>query len=243
MMRYIATQNVPLIVSTGMQSEDTIKKVHNILSSANCNFALLHCISSYPTEVQDTKLNFISKFKNMFKNTTIGYSGHEIGLEISLIAVLLGAKVIERHFTLDKNLKGSDHSASLTPDEFSVLVQTIRMLEDQHKLPIQDKFEMCKILQDLPFTKDVQKIVDAATREDANKREVYECELSCKFKLGKSLVYSGNFKRKHILSIKDINVKVSQPNGLSAEHFDECIDKVLTKEVFEDSILDVNDFE
>lgn len=243
MMRYISTQNIPLIVSTGMQSEDTIKKVHNIFSSANCNFALLHCISAYPTKFEDTKLGFINKFKNLFNKTTIGYSGHEIGLEMSLIAVLLGAKVIERHFTLDKNLKGSDHSASLTPIEFSQLVQTIRSLEDQHKLPIQDKSDICDVLQGLKlFNEDIKNIVEVATNE-VGERQIYDCEWSCKTKLGKSLVYSNAFFKDQVLTAKDIKVKVSQPNGLSAEHFDEFIGKVLNKDVLEDCILKKTDFE
>ena len=128
-MRYIAKQNVPLIVSTGMQTEDTITKVYNIFNDVGANFALLHCISSYPTKVEDTKLNYISRYRKLYPNISIGYSGHEIGYECSCLAILMGAKILERHFTLDKNQKGSDHCLSLDPTELRMLVERVRLIE------------------------------------------------------------------------------------------------------------------
>lgn len=90
-MRYIADKNVPIIASTGMQTESTVKKVCEIFQRASTNFALLHCVSSYPTQVEDTQLLRLLDYKKSYPSISIGYSGHEVGtLECSCLAVLLG---------------------------------------------------------------------------------------------------------------------------------------------------------
>ena len=93
-------------------------------------FVLLHCNSTYPAPVQDINLNWINELKKIHK--LVGYSGHERGINISLGAIALGAKVIERHFTLDRNMEGSDHSASVTPHGLFKLVSGIRELEQAY---------------------------------------------------------------------------------------------------------------
>lgn len=91
LMRYISDKNVPIIASTGMQTESTVKKVCEIFERANTNFALLHCVSSYPTQVEDTQLFRLLEYKKSYPNIPIGYSGHEVGtVECSSLAVLLG---------------------------------------------------------------------------------------------------------------------------------------------------------
>lgn len=98
---------IPVFISTGMQSIDGIKKIYSIFKNRK-DLALLHCISSYPTKAEDTYLRFIEVFKELFPTAVIGYSGHEItSIAISLGAVALGAKIIERHITLDKMFKGN----------------------------------------------------------------------------------------------------------------------------------------
>ena len=93
------------------------------------NFVILQCTSAYPTECKDVNLKVLDQYKDYFPDICLGYSGHEIGYVPTLGAIAKGAKVIERHFTLDKTWKGSDHSCSLIPQEFKQMVQDIRVLE------------------------------------------------------------------------------------------------------------------
>lgn len=100
-------KDMPIIVSTGMQDIDDVQKLHEMFGDRN-NIAILHCVSSYPTKSHDVRLRLIEVYQSLFPHKVIGYSGHEnTPIVISLGAVALGAKIIERHFTLDKSLKGS----------------------------------------------------------------------------------------------------------------------------------------
>ena len=92
------------------------------------DITVLHCTTSYPTNFVEVNLNSMLSIKKNL-NVDIGYSDHTLGSEVSLAAVTLGAKIIERHFTIDKNLRGPDHKSSLTPKEFKYLVKSIRNIE------------------------------------------------------------------------------------------------------------------
>jgi sialic acid synthase SpsE/sugar phosphate isomerase/epimerase len=123
----IAT-NKPLILSTGMSSVEEIQITTTFLNSRNADFVLLHCNSTYPAPFHDINLNWIKKLENI--HPLIGYSGHERGIAVTLAAVGLGAKVVERHFTFDRCMEGPDHAASLEKDEFKMLVTGIREIEE-----------------------------------------------------------------------------------------------------------------
>ena len=123
----VATKK-PLILSTGMSSADEIQITTNFLNSRNAEFVLLHCNSTYPAPFHDINLNWIKKLKDI--HPLIGYSGHERGIAVTLAAVGLGAKVVERHFTFDRGMEGPDHAASLEAQEFKVLVRGIREVEE-----------------------------------------------------------------------------------------------------------------
>lgn len=118
----------PLICSTGMSKENEIKITVDFLKQKNSNFVLLHCNSTYPAPIKDVNLNYITRLKNLY-NVPVGYSGHEEGYVVPIGAVAFGACVIEKHFTLDKNLEGNDHKVSLLPSEFKIMVQSIRQIE------------------------------------------------------------------------------------------------------------------
>ncbi|XP_035233669.1 sialic acid synthase-like [Stegodyphus dumicola] len=120
----------PLVVSTGMTNQAAVCKMYNEVLEVNKYLAILQCTSCYPTPPSNIHLNVIKTYKELFPRAVIGYSGHEVGLGISLAAVTLGAKIIERHITLDHSLKGSDHIASLEPMELRNLVCEIRRVEE-----------------------------------------------------------------------------------------------------------------
>jgi len=119
----VATQK-PLILSTGMSSTEEIQITVNFLNEKKAEFALLHCNSTYPAPLHDININFINKLREI--HPLVGYSGHERGIAVTLAAVGLGAKIVERHFTFDRNMEGPDHAASLEREEFKLLVSGIR---------------------------------------------------------------------------------------------------------------------
>lgn len=130
-LQKIGSFNEEIIISTGMSNLSEIETALSVLiksGSSRKNITILHCNTEYPTPMIDVNLQSMLTIKNAF-STNIGYSDHTLGTEVSLAAVALGAKVIEKHFTLDKSLPGPDHKASLEPDELISLVKSIRNIE------------------------------------------------------------------------------------------------------------------
>lgn len=129
LLSYIANKNKPIILSTGMANLGEVEEaVETISKAGNDRTILLHCTSNYPTAYEDVNLRAMLTMKEAFK-LPVGYSDHTIGIEIPIAAVALGAKVIEKHFTLDRNMKGPDHRASIEPDELKIMVRSIRNIE------------------------------------------------------------------------------------------------------------------
>ncbi|MBT6774383.1 hypothetical protein HOA91_03355 [Candidatus Woesearchaeota archaeon] len=119
---YLARKNKPIIISTGMASfHEIIKAVDTIVKTGNDQLVLLHCVSTYPPKNENINLNNLDLFRRNFP-FPIGWSDHTIGNTISLASVAKGACVIEKHFTLDKNLPGWDHKVSATPEELMIIV-------------------------------------------------------------------------------------------------------------------------
>ncbi|HBW6480562.1 TPA: N-acetylneuraminate synthase family protein [Klebsiella pneumoniae] len=129
MLEALAATGKPLICSTGMCTEAEIKKSVEFLKSLSAQFVILHCNSTYPTPFKDVNLSYIKRLQNI-TGGVVGYSGHERGISIPIAAVALGAKVIEKHFTIDKAMEGNDHKVSLLPNEFSDMVSKIREVEE-----------------------------------------------------------------------------------------------------------------
>lgn len=125
----IAKTKVPVILSTGMATLEEVEEAINILKDHGASeISLLHCTTEYPTPFEDVNLNAMLTMKEKF-NLSIGYSDHTMGIEIPISAVAMGAIIIEKHFTLDRNMEGPDHQASLEPDELRAMVQAIRNVE------------------------------------------------------------------------------------------------------------------
>jgi len=125
----VADKKKPLIVSTGMSTLPEIEVTVDFLRRAGAAFVLLHCNSSYPTAFKDVNLRFIGTLRDRF-DCLVGYSGHELGIAVSEAAVVAGACVVERHFTLDRTMKGPDHAMSLEPTGLKKLVRDIRHIEE-----------------------------------------------------------------------------------------------------------------
>jgi N-acetylneuraminate synthase len=117
----------PLILSSGMSTMEQIRQGVEVAGAEN--LALMHCTSTYPCEPGELNLKMVETLRCEFPNLPIGYSGHEVGLVPSAIAVALGACMVERHLTLDRAMWGSDHAASVEPGGFERLVKYIRVTE------------------------------------------------------------------------------------------------------------------
>lgn len=131
LLRHIAAMHLPIFLSTGMATLGEIEASINALVDAGASrpdITLLHCNTEYPTPWQDVNLNVMETLRRAF-DLKVGYSDHTVGIEIACAAVALGASVIEKHFTLDRNLPGPDHKASLEPRELASMVQSIRHIE------------------------------------------------------------------------------------------------------------------
>ncbi len=130
-LRYLGSLDKQIILSTGICTLSDIEIAINTLIDAGTkrdNISILHVTTQYPTPMDEVNLNAMLTIKNAFK-MNIGYSDHTMGIEISIAAVALGAKIIEKHFTLSRDLEGPDHKASLEPLELKEMVKSIRNIE------------------------------------------------------------------------------------------------------------------
>lgn len=128
LLEALAKTGKPLICSTGMSEENEVKEAVALFRRLGAQYVLLHCNSTYPAPFKDINLNYLDRLKDIGL-CPIGYSGHERGISVAIAAVAKGAKVIEKHFTIDKAMEGNDHKVSLLPDEFKSMVQGIREVE------------------------------------------------------------------------------------------------------------------
>lgn len=233
LLRYAATTNIPCVISTGMQSEQTVRKIVEIFK--NNSFCLMHCVSSYPTSPEDIGLRMLEYFRKQFPDIILGYSGHETGIIATQAAVILGANVVERHFTLDKTQKGSDHCASLTPNEFEDLVLKIRNIQNITHLSTKTEnvIDVIKNMNSQFTTGDEHDLILALS--EVNDKHILKCERNCFEKLGKTLVFSKDLNSGHILTELDLNVKVSPLKGIPAEYIDNLIGQYLITNVKKDS--------
>jgi len=128
---HIGKMGKPIIMSTGMSTLDEVHNALNILIESGAEkeqITILHCNTEYPTPMKDVNLKAMLNIKDEL-GVNIGYSDHTLGIEVSIAAVAMGATVIEKHFTLDRNMSGPDHAASLEPEELKAMVTAIRNIE------------------------------------------------------------------------------------------------------------------
>ena len=119
---YVSSFKKPMIISTGMNRISSIKKTYDIVRKKKIPHIFLHCVNLYPTNFKLVRLSRISIFKKLFKKSLIGYSDHTEGTEIAKAAIVLGSKIVEKHFTYDKNIKGPDISCSMDAKELQDLI-------------------------------------------------------------------------------------------------------------------------
>lgn len=126
----LAETKIPMIVSTGMAGKKELDDALNVITSYHSDVSILHCVSQYPTEPQNVNLNTIPYLIENYNDYVIGYSDHTIGISAPVAAVAMGAEIIEKHITLDRNMKGTDQAGSLGPDGVRRMVRDIRLLDN-----------------------------------------------------------------------------------------------------------------
>ncbi len=150
LLRKISSFSVPVLLSTGMADLDEVKDAVEVLMEGvrKEEITLLHCTSLYPCPFEKVNLKAMLTLRREF-GLSVGYSDHTRGIEVPIAAVAMGAKVIEKHFTLDKSLPGADHQASLAPEEFKRMVEAIRNVEMalgvEEKRPVPEEEEMKRV--------------------------------------------------------------------------------------------------
>lgn len=128
-LRMIGSRHQKVIMSTGMSTLADVEKAYNtLMESGAMEVVLLHCTTNYPCPYNEVNLQAMQTLKAAFK-CQVGYSDHTMGIEVPIAAVAMGAEIIEKHFTLDKNMEGPDHKASLEPEELKKMVTSIRNIE------------------------------------------------------------------------------------------------------------------
>lgn len=136
LLKYYASKKIPIIISTGMANlceiEDATEAVRH---TGNDKLIVLHCVSSYPTDPKDVNLRKMATIKQAFQ-VIVGFSDHTVGVAAATAAVSLGAKVVEKHFTMDKNMPGPDHWFSSDASELRILVDSIRFVEKALGSPV-----------------------------------------------------------------------------------------------------------
>lgn len=129
LLEALAETKIPIIISTGMADKSDLDNGLNVINKYHSNITILHCLSQYPSDYKELNLNSITYLKNNYPNYTIGYSDHSIGIVTPVAAVAMGAEVIEKHITIDRNMKGTDQEGSLASDGIRRMLRDIRNLE------------------------------------------------------------------------------------------------------------------
>ncbi len=156
-LRYLAQKHLPLLMSTGMCTLDEVAQaVSAIRQAGNPPLGLFHCVSSYPARAADANLRCMQTLREAF-SVPVGWSDHTLGIELGVASAALGGNLIEKHLTLDRNLAGPDHRASLEPKEFADLVTAVRSVEsalgDGKKAPVAAELEIAQVARKSLFWK------------------------------------------------------------------------------------------
>jgi len=148
LLEAMAETKIPIILSTGMTGKKELDDALEIITKYHSNISILHCLSQYPSEYQNINLLTIKYLKEEYPQYTVGYSDHSIGILMPAVAVGMGAEIIEKHITLDRNMKGTDHRGSLEPEGIWRMVRDIRNTEyaiGEYGIFISDKVETTRI--------------------------------------------------------------------------------------------------
>jgi N-acetylneuraminate synthase/N,N'-diacetyllegionaminate synthase len=219
----IAKKGKPIILSTGMATMEEVKESLNVIyMQGNREVVLLHCTTNYPCPLDEVNLNAMQNIRKEL-NCLVGYSDHTLGINVSIAAVVLGATLIEKHFTLDKNLPGPDHKASLEPNELNKLVHDVRNFED--RLRKGEKME--NILKTIP---NIEEILGDPVKRPTKSEE------KMKKLIRKSIIAKINIPKGTIIS-KDMLVVKRPGTGIAPKYINDIVGKEVKKDIKQDELI------
>ena len=225
----------PVYLSTGMSTLNNIKKVISFITKNNLykvktNF--LHCVSSYPPREDEINLKFIKTLIKITKKNSVGYSGHERGIGPSLLSIFFGARIIERHITLDKQMDGPDHNSSITEKEFKELINLSNRCFSYLK---ENKTNLNTFMN-------IFKLNRYRSSVGFNKKLISNNALFNKRILGKSYIYKTSLKKGSRVVLNDLKL-VCPGKGLGALEINKFLNKKITKDVKKNLYLNPQDFQ
>ena len=170
LLEAMAETKIPIILSTGMAGKKELDDALNIITRYHSEISILHCVSQYPTHPENLNLNTILYLKEHYGQYHIGFSDHTIGISAPVVAVGMGAEIIEKHITIDRHMKGTDQAGSLGPDGVNRMVRDIRITEKwlgSKSLYIDKSVESAKVKleRSIATNKDLH-VGDVITKED-----------------------------------------------------------------------------
>jgi len=224
-LKYIAEKKLPILLSTGMGTLEEVKEAVNLILPINKKLVLLHCTTNYPTPMNEVNLKAMGTMKNEF-NLLTGYSDHTSGIEAALAAVILGACVIEKHLTLDRNKEGPDHKASLEPDELKNMVYKIREIE--------------KRLKSGEKSKDIVKELNVEQALGDGEKKPMPSEYKTMKVVRKSIVAAKDIKKGSVLT-EDVLIIKRPGTGLEPKYYWDILGKRVKKDIKKDQMINSND--
>jgi len=220
-LKYMAKKQLPIILSTGMATLKEVKEAVKSILPINKKLILLHCVTNYPTQLKNVNLRVMTTMRKKF-NIPVGYSDHTEGIKVSLAASAMGACVIEKHFTLNKNLPGPDHEASLEPQELRKMIEEIRKIEER----IKEGERPEKIIKKLNISKALGNGIKKINPSEAAVAKVVR----------KSIVAAINIKKGK--KIKENELVIKRPGtGINPKFINKIIGKKAKKDIKEDEVI------
>lgn len=233
-LRYIAQKRKPLILSTGMATLDEVKDAVEIIKTeGNHDIILLHCTSNYPTSLENVNLRAMLTMETEFR-MPIGYSDHTVGIGTSIIATLMGAKVIEKHFTLNRALPGPDHIASLEPQELAAMVKGIRCAEKRRNgLNMLGK-KLRELSTEITIEPEVLIKIKNILGHASKKPTQSEKEM---IRLARKYIVAENdIAEGEVFTLKNLSIKRSG-GGLDSKHLDKLIGRKAKSKIRKNEII------
>jgi N,N'-diacetyllegionaminate synthase len=230
-LRYVAKKNKPIIIGTGMANIDEIleakKEIENF---GNENIIFLQCTTMYPTPNKKVNLNSMKIIKEATNKIT-GFSDHTTGLEASIISACLGASVIEKHFTLDKNMQGPDHQASMEPKEMKSLIKAIKFVNKNKIINPKIAFDKLNLEKGYNLNKNIIKSIMGKNKKLPEPEEIEIAKIA-----RKSVVAIENISKGEILD--ENNLGIRRPGeGLSPKYYFDLKDKKANKNITKDNYI------
>ena len=208
LQEYIAKRNKPVILSTGGGTFGDIKRAYKNISKINKKIIILHCTASYPAKIEDMNLNIIKKLKKTYKKVPIGLSDHENGIDAASVAYMLGARVFEKHFTINRSWKGTDQSFSLEPIGLSKLIRNLKRIplllgSNKKKFLDSEKKPIFKMRKSIVAARDLEKnhkisLKDLAFKSPAKGIEPYKYKTLINKRLKKKLIKDSYINLKNL---------------------------------------------